>query len=159
MSELLNWPITMEDAIRGSLSALRIFLTFGRFIFTAIYSRLTTSFTTDRTPLGDVDFPITNMANHCHTELAYGTLNEEQIQRLIEKCRQENATVTLAVSSAILCAASTMVPTNNNREDTVLNFAIGADTRRRCVPPVANHEGEGEHVRVSFKRKTIPSYL
>ena len=130
----------MENAIRGSLSTLGILLTFGRFILTAIYLRSTTSLTTARTPMGTVDFPLIDMANHCHTELAYATLTAEQTQKLIEKCRKENATVTSAISSAILCAASTMVPANSKSEDTVLNFAIGADTRRRCAPSVANHD-------------------
>lgn len=130
----------MENAIRGSLSTLGILLTFGRFILTAIYLRSTTSLTTARIPLGTVDFPLIDMANHCHTELAYATLTAEQTQKFIEKCREENATVTSAVSSAILCAASTIVLTHSNSEDTVLNFAIGADTRRRCAPSVANHD-------------------
>jgi hypothetical protein len=130
----------MEEAIRNSLSTFGRFLTLGRFFFTAIYQRSTTSRATARIPLGTVDFPLTEMSDHCHTEHAYGILNVEETQKLKEKCRQENITVTSAVSSAVLSAASTLITTNNNNDATAMTFSVGADARRRCVPPVANHD-------------------
>ena len=89
--------------------------------------------------MATVDFPLTEMSNHCHTEHVYGILNVEETQKLREKCRQENITVTSAVSSAILSAVSTLIHANNN-DATALTFSVGADARRRCVPPVANHD-------------------
>ncbi|CAF1421088.1 unnamed protein product [Rotaria sordida] len=79
------------------------------------------------------------MANHCHTEVSYGILNKDDTQKLIEQCHREGVTVTSAVSSAIICTASTLVCSNDDQE-TVIKFNIGADTRRRCVPPVPNHD-------------------
>ncbi|CAF3728959.1 unnamed protein product [Rotaria sordida] len=107
-TESLNWPMTMEDAIRESLSML---------------SR----------------WYLLNMVNHCHTEVSYGILNKDDTQKLIEQCHREGVTVTSAVSSAIICTASTLVCSNDDQE-TVIKFNIGADTRRRCVPPVPNHD-------------------
>jgi hypothetical protein len=135
----LSWPITMEMAIQRSLSMLSRLTTLGRFIFAAMYFRATNMWTTARIPVANVDFPLIDMGDYCHTEASYGILNKDETQKLVEKCRREGVTVTSAVCSAILCVASTLV---NSKEDqlTALNFAIGADTRRRCVPPVPNHD-------------------
>ncbi|CAF1249057.1 unnamed protein product [Rotaria magnacalcarata] len=48
-------------------------------------------------------------------------------------------TVTSAVSSALMCVTSTLINGHAN-STTVLNFSISADTRKRCVPPVPNHD-------------------
>jgi hypothetical protein len=89
--------------------------------------------------VANVDFPLAEMANYCHTEACYSILNKEETQKLVERCRQEGVTVTSAVSTAILCTASTLVKSEEN-QPTALHFSIGADTRRRCIPPVPNHD-------------------
>jgi hypothetical protein len=79
------------------------------------------------------------MAKNCHTEVSYGSLNKEDTQKLAEKCHRESVTVTSAISAAILCVSSTLV-NNGGNQATQMLFAIAADTRRRCVPPVPNHD-------------------
>ncbi len=135
----LSWPVTMESAIQNSFSLISKVLTFGRFILAALYFRATNMWTIARIPMIDATFPLINMADHCHTEACYSTLNKEETQKLSEKCRREGVTVTAAISSAILCATSTLVNSDEDRP-TALHFSIGADTRRRCVPPVPNHD-------------------
>ncbi|CAF1564865.1 unnamed protein product [Rotaria magnacalcarata] len=135
----LDWPITMEAAIQRSLSIVGRMIALGKFIFTTFYMRLTNTQSIARIPLGNVDFPLTDMCDFCHTESCYAMLNKEETQMLVEKCRSEGVTVTSAVSSAVLCAASTLVKSEEDHP-TALRFSIGADTRRRCVPPISNHD-------------------
>lgn len=129
----------MEAAIQRSLSMVSKFLAFGRFIFTAIYARATTTSKTAQVPTANVDFPLTDMCDRCYTENCYGTLSKEETQKLLEKCRQKGITVTSAVISAITCAISMHVKTEDNDRST-LRMSIAADTRRRCIPPVPNHD-------------------
>lgn len=135
----LNWPMTMEMAIQRSLSIMTKIKVLSRFIFTALYSRARKTSAIARVPIANVDFPLTDMTDHCHTEICYGVLNKKETQKLIEKCRQEGVTVTSAVGSAILCAASTLTNSEENRP-TAIYLSIGADTRRRCIPPIPNHD-------------------
>ncbi len=150
-SSSLNWPITMERAIQQSLPAMSRMIAIGKFIFGAIYLRATNRYPTARIPVAAVDFPLADMADYCHTEACYSILNKAETQKLIEKCRQEDVTVTSAVSIAIICAASKLVKVEEN-QPTLLNFSIGADTRRRCVPPVPNHD-------LSFHVSGIMSFI
>ena len=138
-SNSLSWPITMEAAIQSSLSLVNRMITLSRFIFAAIYLRATNTLTTAKVPLVDVDFPLADMASYCHTKACYTILNKDETQRLVEKCRREGVTVTSAVCSAILCTTSTLVNPEEG-QPTALQFSIGADTRRRCVPPIPNHD-------------------
>ncbi|CAF3513204.1 unnamed protein product [Rotaria socialis] len=108
----LEWPITMEAAIQRSLSTWGRLVTFGKFILAAMYWRVTRTQTIARIPLAQVDFSLIDMAK---------------------------VTVTSAVSSAILCASSTLVNVDD-AEATQLVVAIAADTRRRCVPTIPNHD-------------------
>lgn len=135
----LSWPPTMETAIHRSLSLIGKLLTLIRFIFVVLFLRITDTLKTARIPLGIVDFPLTDMVDYCHTETCYGMLNKEETQKLLEKCRRRGVTVTSAVSSAIICSASTLVNSQEDRS-TALRFSIEADSRRRCVPPVPNHD-------------------
>src|SRR5262249_51727704 len=132
-SSSLNWPITMEDAVKRSLSACGKIVTFGKFIFAALHWRLTTSPNISRIPIASVDFPLNDIDKYCHTEASYGMLNKEETQKLIEKCRREGVTVTSAIGSAILCVTSTLVSVDNNQATQII-LAIAADTRRRCIP-------------------------
>ena len=135
----LDWPKTMETAIHGSFSAWSKLVTFSKFIFTALHWRMTNARTNARIPLASVDFPLNDMAKYCHTEVSYGSLNKEETQKLTEKCRREGVTVTAAISSAILCVSSTLL--NNGADQAArLTFTIAADTRRRCIPPLPNHD-------------------
>jgi hypothetical protein len=129
----------MEAAIRRTLSLVSRLTILGRFIFGALYLRATNTWPIARISVANVDFPLTDMAAYCHTEASYGMLTKEETQKLVEKCRQESVTVTSAVSSAVLCAASTLVNSEEG-QPTALHFAIGADTRRRCVPPIPNYD-------------------
>jgi len=135
----LNWPITMETAIQGSLSMVNRVIKLGRLMLGFMYLRTTNRQPIARIPIANVDFPLTDMVEHCHTEICYGILNKEETQKLVEKCRREGVTVTSAVSSAILCAASRLVESEESRP-TALHCAIGVDVRRRCVPPIPNHD-------------------
>ncbi|CAF0827245.1 unnamed protein product [Adineta ricciae] len=135
----LDWPITMETAIQNSLTMLGRVMALTRFIFSAVYLRSTNRLPTARVPLASIEFPLTDLINHSHTEASYLILNKEDTQVLLSKCRQQNVTVTSAVSAAILCVLSTFVKSDAN-QPTLLNFSIGADTRRRCTPPIPNHD-------------------
>ncbi len=139
VSNPLNWPITMEAAVHGSLSTWSRLVTFLKFVFGALYWRATSGRNVARIPFANIDFPLNDMAKYCHTEAFDGTLNKEETQKLLEKCRREDVTVTSAVSSAILPITSTLVNANNNQAAQLM-LAIAADTRRRCVPPVPNHD-------------------
>ncbi|CAF3372499.1 unnamed protein product [Rotaria sp. Silwood1] len=138
LGDTLNWPITMEKSIRESLSTFEMFAVVSRLILSTIYLHMTTM-PTARIPFGRVDFTLNDMVTYCHTEIAYGMLNKKETGQLIERCHQEKVTVTSAVSAAILCAVSLLVITADGQE-TVLNVAINADTRKRCVPTVPNHD-------------------
>ncbi|UJR23820.1 hypothetical protein I4U23_026796 [Adineta vaga] len=135
----LDWPSTMETAIQNSLSMFGRVLSLTRFIVSMIYIRSTNRLSFARIPLATIDFPLSDLVNHSHTEMCYSSLNKEDTQKLVEKCRQKGVTVTSAVSAAILCALSTLAKSEEN-QTTLLNFSIGADTRRRCIPPIPNHE-------------------
>ncbi|CAF2879534.1 unnamed protein product [Rotaria sp. Silwood2] len=135
----LSWPITMETAIQRSLSIVSKVITLGRFIFAALYLRATNRWNIARIPIANVDFPLSDMADNCHTEICYGTLNKKKTQQLLEKCRHEDVTVTSAVSSAVLCAASRLVKSEEDYPS-VLHISMGANTRKRCVPPISNHD-------------------
>ncbi|CAF1192295.1 unnamed protein product [Adineta steineri] len=129
----LNWPITMETAIQQSLSFISRVTMLGRFILAAIYSRTTNKLPIARIPLADI-------INYSHTEASYGVLNKEETQKLVEKCRRQGVTVTSAVGAAMLCAVSTVVKSKEENRSTALHLALGADTRRRCIPPIPNHD-------------------
>ena len=135
----LDWPITMETAVRNSLTMLGRIMALTRFIFSAVYLRSTNRLPTARVPLAPIEFPLTDLINHSHTEASYLLLTKEDTQALLSKCRQQNVTVTSAVSAAILCVLSTFVKSEGN-QPTLLNFSIGADSRRRCTPPIPNHD-------------------
>ncbi|CAF1543908.1 unnamed protein product, partial [Rotaria sp. Silwood1] len=135
----LDWPVTMETAIQRSLSIVGKLLTFGRFILAALYLRASNTWSIARIPIANVDFLLTDMCDYCHTESCYSTLNKEETQKLVEKCRHKGVTVTSAVSSAILYAASMHIKSEDDHPS-ALRISIGADTRRRCAPPISNHD-------------------
>ncbi|UJR11506.1 hypothetical protein I4U23_015687 [Adineta vaga] len=135
----LNCPLTMEDAVRRSYSTWNRVFTFSKSLVAILRWRVINRRRTARLPLAAVDFPLADMAKHSYTDSFYGRLNKQQTKKLMEKCRQESVTVTSAVSTAILCSASTLVSVDNNQE-TQLVLAIAADTRRRYVPPMPNHD-------------------
>ncbi|CAF1148322.1 unnamed protein product [Adineta ricciae] len=135
----LACPITMEDAVRQSLSAWNRIATFSKFLLAMIRWSVANNRRVARLPLGTVDFPLDDMAKNSFTGLFYGRLDKEQTQTLMEKCRRENVTVTSAVSSAILCSTSMLLP-NEDAQLTQLVMAIAADTRRRCIPSMSNND-------------------
>jgi hypothetical protein len=135
----LNWPMTMETAIQRSLSVWGRLVTFSKFIFTALYWRATTRQIIARIPLASVEFPLIDMAKHCHTEASYSSLSKEETQKLVDKCHREGMTVTSAVSSAIICVIPAVLNVGDD-QTTHITMAIAADTRRRCIPPVPNHD-------------------
>jgi hypothetical protein len=132
----LNWPITMEAAVKGSLSAWQSIVSFGKFISTAVYWATTGARNIARIPFTNVDFPLNDIDKYSHTEAFYGSLNKEETRKLLEKCHHEGVTMTSIISSAILCVASTLV----SDQAAQLTYAIAADTRRRCIPPVPNYD-------------------
>ena len=138
-SSSLNWPLTMEMAIRRTLSITGKIKAISRLLYTALHSRITNRLPIARVPLNTVNFPLADMPDHCHTEICYGKLSKEETQSLIEKCRSEGVTVTSAVSSGIIYAISSLLNSKEN-QPTAIHTIIGADTRRRCVPPVPNHD-------------------
>ena len=135
----LDWPITMETAIQRSLSTVNRLLSFSKLTIQFLYTLTTNRASTAKIPLANVDFPLTEMIDHGHSEASYGILNKEETQKLINKCRQEGVTVTSAVCSAVLCAISTIV-NHEQAETSVLQLGIAADPRRRYVPPIPNHD-------------------
>lgn len=132
----LNWPRTIENSVQTSLSTWSAWITLGRLILTSLVWRISTGRFVARIPFDNVAFPPDDMVKHCHTEIFYGLLNKDETAKLVGMCRQENVTVTSAVSSANICAAATLV---NDRTANLVYF-IAADVRRRCQPPVPNHE-------------------
>ena len=131
--------MTMEVAIQRSLSVWGRLVTLVKFIAKAVYWRLTTNQIIARVPLANVDFPLTDMAKNCYTEASYGSLDKEETKRLADKCHHERVTITSAVGSAIICAVSALENVGSDHT-THLTIAIAADTRRRCIPPVPNHD-------------------
>ncbi|CAF4709168.1 unnamed protein product, partial [Rotaria sp. Silwood2] len=47
--------------------------------------------------------------------------------------------MTSAVTSAVLSATASLVPVKDG-QDTIMIITLSADTRRRCAPPVPNHD-------------------
>lgn len=137
-SQPLPWSITMEDAIRASLSLVNRYIVIGRFLSTLAFDYMMSRLPIARIPLGQIDFPIDDMDKHCQTAAFYGILDKGKTSKLIEKCRQEGATVTSAVLSAIFSATASLVPTDQH-DGTLMKVSLGADTRRRCQPPIPNH--------------------
>ncbi|UJR11895.1 hypothetical protein I4U23_016073 [Adineta vaga] len=135
----LNWPITLEGAVRRTLSTWNRVVTFGKFIPIALYWRAASSRRTARIPLTPVDVPLTDMAQYCQTEAFYGRLTKEISRDLLEKCRREGVTITSAVSSAVLCALSTIVNTEKDQRARLV-LGVVADTRQRCNPQVPTHD-------------------
>ncbi|CAF3808615.1 unnamed protein product [Rotaria sp. Silwood1] len=137
----LDWPITMETAIRTSLSRSNRTLSLVKLIIRALSTRVTTSRSKiAKIPLGNVDIALGDMANLCHTETCYAILNKEQTQQLIDKCRQEKVTITSTVCSAILCAINALINADGQAESSLMELSMTADTRRRYVPPIGNHD-------------------
>ncbi len=135
-SNSLEWPKTIEAAIDGSLSKWSTFVGFCKVMFAVLYWRATSGRFIARIPLPSIQFPPNDMAKHCHTEASYGSLNKEETQKLVEKCHREGVTVTSAISSAIVSVAATLV----SDQRTQLTLAVAADSRRRCIPPIPNHD-------------------
>lgn len=135
----LPWPLTMENAIRNSLSAVNRVFTLSRFLFSAIYTIMRNRLPVARLPFGEIDFNIDEMHVKCHTEIVYGVLNKEMTAKLLARCRQEGVTVTSAVTSAIISVTTSLIPVKDS-QDTIAIITLSADTRRRCIPPVPNHD-------------------
>lgn len=135
----LAWPITMENAISNSSPGWRRFLAFARFIYAATYWRMTSSLPTSRIPFNEIDFTLGDMAKHCHTESFFDSLSQEETKKFIERCKQNGVTVTPAVGSAVIAAIAPLVSRHDNQETRLLT-SLAADTRRRCVPIVPNHD-------------------
>ena len=129
----------MENAIKNSLPLWQRLLAFGRFIYAVAYWRLTSSLPISKMPFGEFDFPLVDMAKHCHTEFFFGSLSEEETKTLIEKCKQRGVTVTPAVGSAVLAAIAPLVSRPDDQETKLLT-SLAADTRRRCTPTVPAHD-------------------
>ncbi|CAF3020754.1 unnamed protein product [Rotaria socialis] len=135
----LDWPIPMEMAIKRRLSLVAKLVIFGRAMFAAINLGAFNTRSTARIPIANVDFPLADMCNYCHTESCCGILSKDETQKLVDKCHREGVTVTAAVSSAIICTISTVVKSEENYPST-LRMSVSADVRRRCVPPVSNND-------------------
>lgn len=135
----LAWPTTMENAVKATVPAWRRFTTLSKLIYTVLSSEIINRLPNAIIPYGKVDFPMTDMIQNCHTEGFDASLNKEETRKLIDKCHQQGVTVTSAVSSAILCASATLV-NNTDNTNRRLMMAIAADTRKRCVPIVPNHD-------------------
>ncbi|CAF3395999.1 unnamed protein product, partial [Rotaria socialis] len=129
----------MEMAIKRSLSLVAKLVIFGRAMFAAINLGAFNTRSTARIPIANVDFPLADMCNYCHTESCCGILSKDETQKLVDKCHREGVTVTAAVSSAIICTISTVVKSEENYPST-LRMSVSADVRRRCVPPVSNND-------------------
>ena len=134
----LPWGETMENAIRNTLSGFGRMMAMIRFI-PPIFKQITNRLPVTRMPFGEIDFDIREMEKHCHTEAVYGVLNKEMTTKLLAGCRREGVTVTSAVTSAILSTMANLVPPNDT-QDMIMFITLSADVRRRCVPPVPNHD-------------------
>lgn len=135
----LPWPLTMEAAIKRSGSMWSRLVAFSKLMIAILRWRTTKSKPITRINLAHVDFPLNDMYKYCHTEVYCGMMSKQETQKLLEKCHRSAVTVTSAVTSAILCAVSTLEELADDR-NTEIVFAIAADTRRRCAPPVPNHD-------------------
>jgi len=134
--ESLDWPVSMETAIERSLSRWNRFTIFSKFLLNMLYWQMTLGRKSTRLPFADVDFSLNDMCQHCHTEISSGTLNKDETQRLYDKCHQHNVTMNSAISSAILRALSIEVVDKT----APITYAVPADVRRRCSPPIPNHD-------------------
>ncbi|UJR12767.1 hypothetical protein I4U23_016941 [Adineta vaga] len=135
----LQWPIPIEVAIQRSLSLWTNLVIHGKFFFTIMNRRAINAQTITRVPLANVHFSLDDMAKYSYTGFASYSLTKEETQKLLEKCRSESVTMTSAISSAILSAITTSV-SMANEQTTQLTLAFAADIRRRCIPPVPNHD-------------------
>ncbi|CAF0982264.1 unnamed protein product [Adineta ricciae] len=135
----LNWPITMEAAVRRTFTKWNRVRKYGKFIPTALYWRATSCRRTVRIPLTPAHDSTSEMAKNCQTEAFYGRLNKEATNNLLEKCRSEGVTMTSAIGSAVLCAISKLVNTKKEHVDELV-LALTADTRQRCNPQIPNHD-------------------
>ncbi|CAF1018013.1 unnamed protein product [Adineta steineri] len=149
----LDYPITMETAIQGSLSFVNRVLSVSKLVIQTLYTFVINRSPVAKIPLAKVDFLLTEMADHGHSEASYGILNKEETQKLVNKCRQEGVTVTSAVFSAVIYAISTLV-NHEQAETSILRFGIVADPRRRYIPPIPNHDLCGHISSIMFF--TIP---
>ena len=131
----LDWPMTMEKAIKGSLSRWDRVATFSKFIANGLYKYVTVGRRIARVPFAKVDFALDDMAEYNHSDFFCESLTKEETQKLFENCHREGVTVTSAISSAILCAVSTLVDNKSGN----LVYAIAADVRRRYIPPMPNY--------------------
>ena len=131
----LDWPVAMEVAIERSLSKWNRFITLSKFIVNATYQHVTNTKKIARIRYTDVDFPLHNAHEYCHTETFYHSLSKEDTKALFDRCHREGVTVTSAISIAIFCAVSTLV----NNKDGYLTYAIAADNRRRYIPAMPNN--------------------
>ena len=137
--EPLSWGKTMEDAIKSSRSAVNRAFILNRFLFSAICTHISNRLPVAHVVFGEVDFKINEMEKYCHTEAVYGVLNKEMTAKLFTRCRREGVTITSAVISAILSTTASFVSIKDG-QDSVMIVSLSADTRRRCIPPVLNHD-------------------
>ncbi|CAF0775620.1 unnamed protein product [Adineta steineri] len=135
----LHWPISIELAIQRSLSLWTNLVILGKFFFTIMNRRAINAQTIARVPLVNVNFSLDDMAKYSYTEFSSNSLSKEETQKLLEKCRSEGVTMTSAISSAILSAITTSISITSE-QTTQLTLAFAADIRRRCIPPVPNHD-------------------
>lgn len=135
----LQWPITMEDAIQQSTTRFQRFRLITRLLLQFSYSYLTTKLPTFLLPFEAINFPLNDIQNYSHTLLEYGHLDKDLTKQLIDKSREESVTVTASVMTALLLATYNMTK-SDQRPDGLFKFASGADTRRRCLPPIASHD-------------------
>ena len=135
-SNSLDWPKPMENVVQESLSKWNAFVGVTKLIVTALFWRASIGRFIARLPLENIDFPLNDMMKHCHTEIFHGSLSKIETEKLIDKCRREGVTVTSAIGTANLCVAATFISDSTAK----LAYTIAADTRRRCLPPVSNHD-------------------
>ncbi|CAF1418412.1 unnamed protein product [Adineta ricciae] len=138
-SKSLDWPITMEAAVQRSLSKITRILSFSKLMFQMLYTLVANRSPIAKIPLANVDFVLAEMADHCHSEAAYGILNKQETQKLVIKCHQEGVSITSAVSSAIIYAFSLLVD-HEQVERSIFRLGVVADSRRRYIPPIPNHD-------------------
>ena len=126
----------MENNVQENHSKWDGFIGMTKLIVSALFWRASNGRSITRLPIGNIDFPLNDLAKHCHTETFSGSLTKTETAKLLEHCHREGVTVTSAISSANLCLAATLVGHSRAK----LGYAIAADTRRRCLPPVPNHD-------------------
>lgn len=135
-SHSLDWPKPMENVVQESLSKWSAFVGVTKLILTALCWRASTGRLIARLPLENTDFSLNDMMKHCHTEVFHGSLSKIETKKLIERCHREGVTVTSAIGTANICVAATFITDSTAK----LACTIAADTRRRCLPPVSNHD-------------------